>query len=385
MTVSWTLAVAETGFVNQHFLVEDIVSKVEDIQEAIRRNGYRRSGKPRVTINDVADHLGMSKSTVSRALNGYNDIAELTRLRVAKAAAQLGYKPLAQAQAIRTGLIQSLGMVLNVGGHGSHRPFLANFIDGISRRASEENWTLTVATAENSEAVLETIERLSGERKVDGFILPRTREHDPRVDYLRSHDIPFIMFGRTGDDKDCGWFDIRGELAMEQAVERLYGLGHRRIGFINGLDYYMYARLRLQGYLAGLEKVGLPVDRALMRSNAVTKEDGLREGVALLSQPIRPTAIICAVDLAALGLYQAAKAANLDIGRDLSVMAYDGISEGEFASPPLTSFSVDNREAGRRLADLLIKRIRGAAPETLRQLGEAKLIERASDGPPVSP
>nr|WP_321443670.1 substrate-binding domain-containing protein [uncultured Cohaesibacter sp.] len=360
------------------------MNKFKDIQSDHGRDGMRRARKQRATINDVADHLGMSKSTVSRALNGYGDIAELTRLRVSKAAAQLGYKPLAQAQAIRTGLIRSLGMVLNVGGHGSHRPFLANFIDGISQRASEENWTLTVATAQNSEAVLETIERLSGERKVDGFILPRTREHDPRIDYLRAHDIPFIMFGRTGDDDGCGWFDIRGELAMEQAVERLYGLGHRRIGFINGLDYYMYARLRLQGYLAGLEKVGLPVDRSLMRSNAVTKEDGLREGIALLSQPTRPTAVICAVDLAALGLYQAAKAASLDIGRDLSVMAYDGISEGEFASPPLTSFSVDNCEAGKRLADLLIKRIRGAAPETLRQLGEAKLIERASDGPPVS-
>ena len=75
--------------------------------------------------------------------------------------------------------------MLNVGGHGSHRPFLANFIDGISQRASEENWTLTVATAQSSEAVLETIERLSSERKVDGFILPRTRVIDPRVEYLR--------------------------------------------------------------------------------------------------------------------------------------------------------------------------------------------------------
>ena len=349
------------------------------------RKRLKLAGKPRVTINDVADHLGMSKSTVSRALNNYKDISEITRLRVAKAASQLGYKPLAQAQAIRTGLNRSLGLVLNVGGHGSHRPFLANFIDGISQRASEENWTLTVATAQSSEAVLETIERLSSERKVDGFILPRTRVMDPRVDYLRNHSIPFIMFGRTGDNTGCGWFDVRGELAMEQAVLRLHAMGHRRIGFINGLEKYMYARLRHGGYLAGLEKAGLPVDRALMRTNAVTKEDGLREGIALLAVPQRPTAIVCAVDLAALGLYQAAKAANLTIGRDLSIMAYDGISEGEFASPPLTSFSVNNREAGMRLADLLIKRIRGDAPETLRQLGEATLIERASDGPPVAP
>ena len=357
-----------------------------DTSKLVQPSGkmVRRNGKRRVTIKDVAEDLGMAKSTVSRALNGYTDIADSTRNRVAKAAARLGYKPMAQAQAIRTGLARSMGLVLNVGGQGSHRPFLANFIDGISLRASQENWTLTVASAKNSEAVLETIDRLSKERKVDGFILQRTRVKDPRVAYLRHHHVPFIMFGRTGDDRDCGWFDIKGELAIEQAVLRLADMGHKRIGFINGLECYMYASLRLEGYRKGLEKVGQTFDPALVRKEAVTKEDGAREGDYLLSLPQAPTAIVCAVDLAALGVYQAAERRGLQIGRDLSIISYDGISEGEFASPPLTSFYVDNREAGHWLAELLIKRIHGAAPETLRQLGEAKLIERASDGPPVA-
>ncbi len=325
----------------------------------------------------------MSKSTVSRALNGYSDIAQSTQARVAQAAVRMGYTPLAQAQAIRTGLVRSMGLVFNVGGHGSHRPFLTNFIDGISQRASQENWTLTVTTAQNSQGVLETIERLSNERKVDGFILPRTRVKDPRVEYLIEHDIPFIMFGRTGDPTGCGWFDIKGEDAMEQAVERLADHGHTRIGFINGLECYMYARLRLEGFKQGMARVGLHVDPHYVRRDAVTEADGEREGEALLSLPKPPTAIVCAVDLAALGVYKAAKRRGLSIGREVSIISYDGISEGEFANPPLTSFSVDNRQAGERLADLLIRRIRGAQPETLRQMGEANLIVRASDGPPV--
>ena len=149
-----------------------------------------RRAKGRVTIKDVAAHLSMSKSTVSRALNGYEDIAEATRLRVVKAANQLGYKPMAQAQAIRTGLIGSLGLVFNVESHGGHRPFLTNFIDGISRRAGEENWTLTVATAANHDAVLQTIQRLNHERKVDGFILPRTRIEDPPGHLLAGCQYP---------------------------------------------------------------------------------------------------------------------------------------------------------------------------------------------------
>ena len=341
------------------------------------------SRKSRITIKDVAEELGMSKSTVSRALNGYSDIAQSTQVRVAQAALRMGYKPMAQAQAIRTGLARSMGLVFNVGGHGSHRPFLANFIDGISQRASQENWTLTVTTAQNSEAVLATIERLSNERKVDGFILPRTRVKDPRVEYLIAHDIPFIMFGRTGDPSGCGWFDIEGERAMEQAVARLFDLGHRRIGFINGLEVYMYAKLRLEGFERGMARVGLEVAPPYVRRDAVTEAEGEREGEALLSLPEPPTAIVCAVDMAALGVYKAAKKRGLTIGRDVSIISYDGISEGEFANPPLTSFSVDNRQAGERLADLLIRRIRGAQPETLRQTGEANLIVRASDGPPV--
>ncbi|WP_316860465.1 substrate-binding domain-containing protein [uncultured Cohaesibacter sp.] len=343
----------------------------------------RQGKKTRVTIKDVALSLGMSKSTVSRALNGYSDIAESTRLKVKRTAHVMGYKPMVQAQAIRTGLVRSLGMVLNADSHDGHRPFLADFIDGISRRASEDNWTLTVSTAPHALGVLSTIERLSNEHSVDGFILPRTRIEDPRVRYLVKANVPFIMFGRTGDDRDCGWYDINAELAMEKAVLRLAGMGHKRIGFINGLTRYMYAKVRLEGYRTGLEKAGLAYDDRLVQIDAVTRKDGERAGGVLLDLSRRPTAIVCAVDLAALGLYKAAAARYLTIGSDLSIISYDGIAEGEYASPPLTSFSVDNRKAGECLADLLIKRIRGAAPETLRQLGEADLIVRASDGPPI--
>ena len=191
------------------------------------------------------------------------------------------------------------------------------------------------------------------------------------------------MFGRTGDDADCGWYDIDAALAMEQAVLRLAAMGHKRIAFINGLERYMYAKIRFEGYCSGLQKAGLPYEEQLVRRDAVTRMDGAREGRVLLDLTNRPTAIVCAVDLAALGVYRAADERRFVIGRDLSIISYDGIAEGEYATPPLTSFFVDNRVAGQRLADLLIRRIQGEPPETLRQLGEAQLIVRASDGPPV--
>ncbi len=339
-------------------------------------------GRTRVTIADVAAHLGVTKSTVSRALNGYPDIAEATRLRISRAAERLGYRPLSHAQAIRTGRVRSLGLVLQIDDEDSARPFLANFIAGVTQAASDENWTITIATAESEKGVRETLSRLVDEHKADGFILPRTLLHDKRVEILRAQNVPFIMFGRTADPTGCAWYDIKGEDAMRAATTRLASFGHTRIAHVPGGEEYTYSRLRIGGYREGLEAAGIAFDPALIGPPALTRQAGDRATRALLALPEPPTAITFAVDRAALGAYRAAQALNIRIGADVSVIAYDGVPEGAYADPGLTTFAVNSRQAGERLATLLIKRIRGAAPEELRELAPATLIERGSDRPP---
>ncbi|MEO1453135.1 MAG: substrate-binding domain-containing protein [Pseudomonadota bacterium] len=343
--------------------------------------GSRR--KPRVTISDLAETLGVTKGTVSRALNGYPDISERTRKRVVRAAEAKGYIPLAHAQAIRTGRVRSIGLVLQISEHDAHGPFLTDFLAGLTMTASTENWTLAVATANSDDHMLETIGRMVSERKADGFILPRTLTNDPRIGFLREEGVPFVLYGRTGDDSGCAWFDILGEDAMQGAVTRLVGQGHRRIGFVNGGQEYNFCGLRQAGYERGLEAAGLVVDRTLIRTNSRLSMDGTAATLSLmrLSQP--PTAIVYATDEAALGAYRAADTLGLTIGQDLSIIAYDGIPEGAYAQPPLTTFSVDTRAAGVRLAALLIRLIRGEAPEALREFAHAHLVARGSDGPPA--
>jgi LacI family transcriptional regulator len=342
----------------------------------------RKGGSARVTISDVAAALGLAKGTVSRALNGYPDIAESTRHRVSRMAERMGYAPLAHAQAIRTGRVRALGIVLQVGEHDAQRPFLADFLAGLTTAASAESWTLTVATAPTEAQGLDTMRRLIDERKADGFILPRTKTDDPRVELLRSENVPFVLWGRTGDPAGCAWFDILGEDAMAEAVVRLHDMGHRRIGYIGGGGGFHYSLLRHDGYRGALEGVGLDHDPGIVGHGAVTAEDGAVAGRRLLSNPRPPTAIVCATDMAALGVYRAVSETGLLVGRDVSVIAYDGIPEGAYAAPPLTTFEVDSREAGSRLAELLIRRIRGEAPEELRETAHARLRVRSSDGPP---
>lgn len=336
----------------------------------------------RVTITQLSDALGLSKGTVSRALNDYPDIAEATRLRVRRQAETMGYRPLSHAQAIKTGRVRALGLVVQIGDHDSQRPFLADFLGGITMAASAEHWTLTVATAESEADALATMERLIDDRKADGFILPRTLTEDARVALLLRRKVPFILYGRTGRSDGCAWFDILGEDAMRDAVLHLARQGHRRIGFVNGGVHYNYSRLRLTGYLAGLEAAGLPEDRGLIVSGALGADDGARLTRRLLTDPAPPTAIVFAVDHAAFGLYRVCAELGLSVGRDVSVVSYDGVPEGAYADPPLSTFAVDTRNAGERLADLLIRLIRGETPETLRETAPALFVDRGSAGPP---
>ena len=346
---------------------------------ALHRMNRSSGGRNRVTINDVAEALGVTKSTVSRALNSYSDIAPATRLRVQRMAETMGYRPLSHAQAIRTGRARSIGLVLQTNLHDAHRPFLSQFLAGVTQEASHEGWTLSVATADSGDEVLETFERLVDERKVDGFILPRTLTQDDRVQMLRRLDVPFVLFGRTGDPDGCAWYDILGEEAMRDGVLHMARLGHRRIAYLGGQLGYHYAHLREDGYRAGLEAADLGLDRDLICPDAASRASGADAARRLLDLPDPPTAFVAAVDLGALGIYDAAAERGLRVGRDLSVLGYDGSPEGAYANPPLSTFSVDTQLAGARLASLLLRRIRGEAAETLRETGQATLLLRGSD------
>lgn len=348
---------------------------------------HRLSSPKRVKLDELAKHLGLSKSTVSRALNGYPDISEGTRKRVEVTARKMGYRPLSHAQAIRTGRVRAIAMVINSEEPDRHNPFLQDFLAGACEAASALDWTMTISTAKSEKDMLEVLGRLVEERKADGFILPRTEVNDPRVKYLRELGVPFILYGRTGYGQadaqhDTSWFDISGETAIRDAVDRLVRIGHTRIGYVGSDPKFNYSHLRRDGYLEGLKAAGLPADPELIREGARTREEGAVEARALLTLGRPPTAIVFATDLAALGCYPVCTELGLEIGRDVSILGYDGIPECQYVSPGLTTFSVDSQRAGERLANMLIRQTRGEAPADLRELSEAVLIERESDGPP---
>ena len=349
-----------------------------------RRRNWPKKTSRRVTISDVSEALGLTKSTVSRALNGYDDIAEATRLRVVRMADRMGYRPMSQAQTIRTGRARALGLVIEMSPDAeAHRLFLVDFLAGLSEAAAVEGWTVTIAAADNKAAELETMRSLVRDRKADGFILPRTLWDDPRVALLQEESVPFILFGRVRDGADCAWHDARGEDAIADAFARLVALGHQRIGFVNGPEHLAYCHHRRAGYLDGCGTVGLALDPGLIIDGVQNTGHAAQATRALLLLPEPPTAIIYATDTLALGAYRTARALGLELGRDLSVIGYDGLPEGAAVLPTLTSYAVDFRGVGQTLARHLIRRIEGDECETLHATITAKFRAGGSIGPPL--
>jgi len=337
----------------------------------------------RVTINDVAQHLGVAKGTVSRALNNYGDVSADMRQRVAAAAHKLGYKPSSLARRLTRGRADTVGMVLIVGGPLLNDPFLSEFLDGVSRSLRRRSRDLLVATAPSAEAAIAEYEAMAQLRKVDGFLLTRTESRDPRVRFLQEKGLPFVTHGRVQGKNDHPWFDIDNEAAMVEAVDHLAALGHRRIGLVAAPSASNFARLRLRGFHRGIGRVGLDrADAPVETAPTMDIERGRAAALRLLRAPVPPTALVCMTDVLAIGAYAAARDLQLRVGRDLSVIGYDGLPTGAFLDPPLTTFDQSSADYGAYVADLLLDLIDGVASEQTGRLEKARFVARGSHGPP---
>lgn len=337
-----------------------------------------------VTIADLAAELGVTKSTVSRALNGYADISEATRERVRAAARASGYFASSAARNLKRGRHETIGVVLPVHSGTMAQPFLAEFFDAVSRTLHASGYDLLTATARSREDAMRTHERLIAARKVDGFILPRTEVNDARVSFLRERGVPFVTHGRTAQQAHHAWFDIDNVGAFRHVVTHLTQLGHKRIALVGGPAAFNFVSQRIEGYRDGLNAAGLPVDESLIVFGDLDAASGLTDGRKVLDHPRPPSAIVCATDAIAVGVMRALTERRMRAGRDVAVTGYDDLPLAAFLDPPLTTFSQETERSGERVAGMLLELIGGARPEDLQELHEAVFIQRSSDGKRVS-
>lgn len=344
----------------------------------MERPGPRRA----VNLSDIAAAVGVTEGTASRALNGYADISETTRRKVEDAARSLNYRPSPAARRLARGSTETVGYILPVHDRSQTDPFLSEMLDGISQALAARDWDLLVTTVEKPGAELDTYRRLVDSGKVSGLIVTRTLTDDPRIDLLLSAGLPFVVHGRTRDPSGYAWLDIDNESAAADAVAHLAGLGHRRIALIAAAPTYNFSRLRTDGYRRGMHDAGAEPGAGYVVETDLSADGGYAAMTSLLALPDRPTGVVCITDLIAIGAMRAAREHGLAVGRDVSVIGYDGLPLGAHTDPPLTTMTQDVSGTGSRLTEVLLAVLDGAEPNRFQEIYNARLLRRASDGPP---
>jgi LacI family transcriptional regulator len=333
------------------------------------------------TIKDVAKALNISITTVSRALDGYDDVAEETRKLVIKKAGEMGYTPNRAARQLRRQQTETIGFILP-----SEKPQLADafyseFIAGLGDYAFSGNFDLLVSTAmPNSVNEKRIYEKWVQGHKVDGIIVNRTRLDDWRVQYLTEQKMPFVSLERTLLPVEFFGVETDIRRPYQELFGHLSSQGHSRIAYIGGSTDLKIDYDRHLAYLAGLNEQSLTIDPMLVTRADLTPEGGYQAACRLLDLDNPPTAIVCINDLTGIGSIHAVHDRGLMVGRDIAIAGFDGISDSAHTQPPLTTLDQPVYDIARRLVIMLFSLIEGEPIQDHQIKIEPQLIIRESTG-----
>lgn len=334
----------------------------------------------------LARDLGLSISTVSRALNGYEDVAPATRDRIFQRAREIGYRPNPGARRLKSGKTSLVGVILPSAGDGVRfvDSVASSLLGGVEAELEIGGYSLIATMQTRNDPVRESAlyENFIKGGWVDALLIVRTRVNDPRVVFARKAHIPFVTYGRTETTGPYAWVDTDNEQAFYLATLRQIEFGHRRIALLNGPLEYYFARLREKGYASALAKHGIALDQLLMLNGDLSEMSGYAMCRSLLGSPSPPTAIVCATDAMAIGALAACRERGIEVGKDVSIVGYGNSSASAFSDPPLTTIDHAVFENGRHIGQSLLRLLRSEAkPADIHYLEPVVLVPRNSDGP----
>ena len=330
------------------------------------------------TIYDVGRIAGVSRSTVSRVLNGKGEVDPQTAIEVWKAVRQLNFQPNTSARALVRQKTDTIGVMLA----DVSNPFYEMIIKGIE----------TVTNAENQSVVFyNSYDDLAGHRKiiasaiegsrVDGIIVVGSHLGDKSTLLEMANRGVICLIERNFTDPTIPCVSVDNKKGARLAVEHLIALGHKRIGLITGNLHFQTAIERLEGYKETLSQHGLPIEEELIAWGDFQHKSGYDGMKQLLKLPNRPTAVFASNDMTAIGALQAAGEAGLSVPRDMAVVGYDDITFASMIHPQLTTIRQPLFEMGTLAAEGLIDRIKkGDEAAPFKKLLPLELVVRQSCG-----
>jgi LacI family transcriptional regulator len=317
-----------------------------------------RNKKRAATIQDVAREAGVSVSTVSRVLNGKDDVAFETYEKVQHVVEELGYTSSLAARGMRSRRTNVIGLIMP----DVASPYCIEVMRGVNQAIAQLDYDLIVYTTGDIRKYGTADQERHYVKLLNGSITDGVIVVTPAATDFPT-DAPLVAIDPNNESPDCPAIIGTNRAGALAAMTYLTGLGHRRIGHITGRLELVSACDRLQGYKDGLAESGIPLDEDLIQVGDYLTETAEECTRALLSLKDPPTAIFAANDMSAMGVYQAAQAAGVRIPQDLSVVGFDNLRESTFLNPPLTTVDQFIAEMGTTATEMVVKLVKGGQLE----------------------
>jgi LacI family transcriptional regulator len=332
-----------------------------------------------LTIEDIASLAHVSRSTVSRVLNHHPGVKPTVRQRVQQVIREQNYAPKAAARSLASSRTDTIGLLVPRSAAVSlGDPYIERMIQSIFEASAQQQYfaLLAMMTAEMETGFYHRIMR---GRHFDGVIMISSDIDDPILPLLIKDGGPLVLIGRHPYFQNIPSVDVENREGAHDGVAHLIGLGHRRIGLINGQLQMEAAQARRDGYKQALLEAGIGIDPELMVEGFYSETASYHAMMTLLDLRDRPTAVFAASDATAIGALHAIRDRGLCVPEDVAVVSFDDLPGAAQASPPLTSVHQPIYEVAAHAVRVLIEQIRGQGPGTSVRL-KTRLVVRESCG-----
>lgn len=327
-----------------------------------------------VTIKDVAREVGVAPSTVSRTLQDHPSISKETKERVRKAMDKLGYVPNSSAQNLAKKFSNAIGVVFPVLSSDDRKsnPFYLEAITAMNQEAGKQDVTISFASGETQEELLENVQLMYKQKRVDGFILLYVRKNDPILQYLVEQNIPYTVIGQPyqySNGTSC--VDNDNQLLGRTATQYLLDKGHERILFVTNYEKENVFQERYYGYQKSMEESNLEPF-----SYVVLKQPGDYMDFEETLKRLKPTACMVIDDMFALRVIQLANLYGYNVPDDLSVISFNNSIFTTLIHPYITSIDIHTEELGRVAVQQFIQQLKDQQALKQKVLIPHTLIER---------
>lgn len=326
----------------------------------------------RPTIRDVARQAGVSHQTVSRVINGSEDVLPETRAVVEGAIEQLGYRPSAIARSMARGSTHTLAIISpNLTDYT-----FASVIEGAEVEARQHNYFVLSSSASDLQSFRGLVDELVGHRRVDGLIVINPYADDRYMHIPK--DFPVVFVGARSHDELVCSISLDDEKVAYEATQHLISLGHKRIGLITGPMEEDCSQDRREGFQRALAEAGIPFDDSLTFEGDWSASSGSDALLDFMDKNNLPTAIFAQNDRMAMGVMRAARDLKLDVPTQLSVIGVDDMPLSSYFDPPLTTMRQDMPLIGQEAIRKLMQIIRKKTIEPSMMKLPAQLVVRQS-------